>query len=160
MTEKTLFILMTCLVFSCKDKCNGVASKTQATNKIDKLYRDSEDNSVTILFEGKYIFNIKIDSTFSKDNKYISWTGGLYKIYGDTLYIYIPEYNSREFRTIKNQFFYADTTGEPVTLNLCIPSEKLANSLLHQKCIDCLEMVSHYNNGKAILSKDKITFLR
>lgn len=125
---------------------------------MDKLFRDTVEGTVTILFDNKCIFKISIDTTLKPDT-YIAWTAGFYKSNGDTIYTYFPADTTKEFKQIKTKYFHVDTVHGTTTLNLTGNSSKLIDTLLNKTCENCGEIVSIYGNAKAIVTKDKITFL-
>ncbi len=157
---KYIFILLTSILLtSCVDK-NSTAAKDQNinTNKVDRLFRDTVEGTVTILFDNKYIFKIGIDTTLKPDT-YIAWTAGFYKSNGDTIYTYFPADTTKEFKQIKTKYFLAETVQGTTMLNINGNANKLIDSLLNMKCENCGEVVSIYGKAKAIVTKDKITFI-
>ncbi|MGZ3884979.1 MAG: hypothetical protein ACXVP0_03425 [Bacteroidia bacterium] len=159
MTIKHLTILpLFILLSNCNDRKEIHPLGASLKDTADKAVHNSKNNNLVILSGDKYIFEIRIDSSMPSE-KYLAWTAGIYTSHADTLYITMPADSSDEFRRIKNNYFYADTSRRPYGLYLNMSAEKLADSLLHQKCPDCGEIVSHYVNAKAIIRKDKIIFL-
>lgn len=104
-----LFFLLPIIILlqACRSECK---TSPVLADTSEKIYRDTTDGSLSILFDGKYIFSIGLNTYGMKPDSFISWTAGFYRMSGDTVLTFFPSDSSLEFKSLDTKYFYVDTT--------------------------------------------------
>ena len=154
-----ILFLISILVTSCENN-KPTISKDLYENEY--TFVDTENVSVTYLYEGKYILKVQlgIDSVGNELQSMVSTTTGQYEIIKDTLNINFPDFKSQEYKHMKTKYFWVDSIdGRGYDLNFLISPKKIIDSIFGKRIDYYAEVLCVYGKQKALIKNGRLVFL-